>query len=385
MDFAAHNEEVRRVREAFEARRPVRVPIEFNLSMRYFIADKQINVDGITWKDFFESPEMMFQMYMRRHRFVRYNVVADWEMGPPEKEWPGAAVDFQNIYEAAWLGCELRYIDERDNPPDIWPMFKEAKEKLYDTEIPDPLHGGLMGRVYEFYEYMEERRRNYLLEGKPVGATSVPTGTDGPFTLACALRGPTEVCLDMYQDEAYYHDLMDFVMRAIISRMKAWRQLLGQPEKSQSFGFADDSIEVLSPQAYKRFVLPYHKRLVEEFSLGGPNSIHLCGRASQHFKILRDELNIQAFDTGFPSDLGKCRQELGPDVLLRGNIHPELLREGPPEGICKAVKDLCQSGVMEGGRFILCDGNNVAPLTPLAHMRVMYEAGKEYGRYQRAC
>ena len=123
------------------------------------------------------------------------------------------------------------------------------------------------------------------------------------------------------------------------------------------------------------------KRLFEEFSLGGPNSIHLCGRASHHFKTLRDELNIQAFDTGFPSDLGQCRREPRPDVQLRGNIHPELLRQGPKPALRQAIIDLLHSGVMEGGRFIMCEGNNVAPHTPLENMRFMYEVGKEFGKY----
>jgi len=381
MDFEAHNEEVRRVWESYHARKPFRVPIQFNLSMRYFIANPDVNVNGVTWKSFSEDPEVMFDMYMRRHRWVRYQVVADWEMGTPKDEWPGASVDFQNVYEASWLGCEWRYIDDADNPPDVWPIFKEHKERLYDTEIPDPIHGGLMGRALEFYQYMEEKRKNYVMDGKPVGRTTVPTGTDGNFTLACALRGPTEVCLDMYEDENYYHDLMDFVTRAIIRRMTAWREFMGMPVKTQHFGFADDSIQLLSPEAYRRFVLPYHKRLFEEFSLGGPNSIHLCGRASQHFKTLRDELNIQAFDTGFPSDLGACRRELGPDVQLRGNIHPELLRQGPREELKRAIIALLRSGVMEGGRFIMCEGNNVAPRTPVENMRYMYEVGKEYGKY----
>lgn len=383
MDFTAHNEEVRRLREAYNARKPYRVPIEFNLSMRYFIADPAINVDGVTWKQFSEDPEVMFGMYMRRHRWVRHNVLADWEMGTPEKEWPGAAVDFQNIYEAAWLGCEWHYLDEDDSPPDIWPMFKEHKELLYDTEIPDPLHGNLMGRVMEFYQYMEDKRRNFEMDGKPVAQTGVPRGTDGLFTLACAIRGATEVCLDMVEDENYYHDLMDFVMRAVRSRIHAWRGFLGVPLKDQNLGFADDSIELLSNGMYRRLVLPYHKQYFDEFSLGGPNSIHLCGRAGQHFKTLRDELNIQAFDTGFPSDLGRCRRELGPDVQLRGNIHPELLRQGPLPALRQGVIDLLQSGVMEGGRFIMCEGNNVAPHTPLEHMRHMYQVGREHGRYEQ--
>jgi uroporphyrinogen-III decarboxylase len=59
-----------------------------------------------------------------------------------------------------------------------------------------------------------------------------------------------------------------------------------------------------------------------------------------------------------------------------------LLREGPVEEIRGEVIKVLQSGVMEGGRFLLCEGNNVAPCTPIEHMRTMYETGKEYGRYR---
>jgi len=87
------------------------------------------------------------------------------------------------------------------------------------------------------------------------------------------------------------------------------------------------------------------------------------------------------FDTGYPTDLGKMRRILGHKATLRGNISPILLREGPPEEIREEVIKLFASGVMEGGKFLLCEGNNVAPCTPIEHIKVMYETGKEYGRY----
>jgi uroporphyrinogen-III decarboxylase len=89
------------------------------------------------------------------------------------------------------------------------------------------------------------------------------------------------------------------------------------------------------------------------------------------------------FDLGFPTDLGLARKELGPDVLLRGNLHPELLRSGSPEEIERETKRICESGVMEGGKWIFCEGNNVAPNTPLQNFQAMYNAGKKYGRYEK--
>ena len=36
---------------------------------------------------------------------------------------------------------------------------------------------------------------------------------------------------------------------------------------------------------------------------------------------------------------------------------------------------------MRGGRFILREANNLAPLTPTADLGAMYEAAGEFGRY----
>jgi len=36
--------------------------------------------------------------------------------------------------------------------------------------------------------------------------------------------------------------------------------------------------------------------------------------------------------------------------------------------------------VLEGGRFVLIAANNLAPCTPVANIRALYEAGKRYGR-----
>ncbi|MGC9064836.1 MAG: uroporphyrinogen decarboxylase family protein, partial [bacterium] len=166
-----------------------------------------------------------------------------------------------------------------------------------------------------------------------------------------------------------------------IRRITHMMDKFGIEYPKESWGFADDSIELISEKVYKEFVLPYHKKLINAFSLGGPNMIHLCGKASHHFLTIKNELNVMDFDTGYPTDLGKMRKVLGLEVTLRGNISPILLKDGPIEDIKEEVIRVLRSGVMEGGKFLLCEGNNIAPLTPIEHMKVMYDTGKEYGQY----
>jgi uroporphyrinogen-III decarboxylase len=165
--------------------------------------------------------------------------------------------------------------------------------------------------------------------------------------------------------------------------MKAWMDLVGISYPMDSFSFADDMIEALSPEQYRRFVLPHHKLLVQTFSRNKrPNFIHLCGRVQQHLKTIHEELNVGTFELGFPVDLGLARKELGQDVHLIGNVNPAILLRGPEELIEQEVKKIFDSGVAVGGyNFTLREGNQVAPGTPLRHLCAFYNAGVKYGRY----
>ena len=132
---------------------------------------------------------------------------------------------------------------------------------------------------------------------------------------------------------------------------------------------------------YQDFILPYHRRLAQEFSDGGKISIHLCGDATHLFKFLKENLNVYSFDTGFPVNFAQLREELGPEVTVYGGPNIMLLKNESAENIKQEVERICTSGIMKGGKFILREGNNLAPCTPIENIKAMYEAGKVFGRY----
>jgi len=381
-DFTAHNEEVRRVWEAYRKGKPYRVPVIYSLNERMIMLVPELNPRGITPQQYMENPEIHWELQMAFHKWVRFRIRQDAEMGLPE-EW-GCGVSLFNVYEAAWFGCKLFY--PPGDIPDTIPMFDKRKELLYETPLPDPLRGNIMGHALELAEFMERKRQGGFMD-RPVAKPWMPTlSTDGPLTVAINLRGATEVCEDLLEDEKYFHDLLDWVTRGIISRCRAWMAYAGQsnPGPDDVFGFADDAIALISNAQYREHVLPYHRRLIEEFHPRGRNSIHLCGSAQHQFTTLVNELNVHKFEVGFPTDMARQRRLLGKDVEFVGNIHPELLRKGPVADLENAVRDVCASGVMEGGKFILADGNNCSPGTPEAHFSAMYDAGIKYGRYPDA-
>ncbi|MHB9024655.1 MAG: uroporphyrinogen decarboxylase family protein [Armatimonadota bacterium] len=389
IDFPAHNVEVDRVWKAFNAGKPYRVPVSVIGSITNYPLNPVLNTRGWSFQQFFEDPEIQIQAQLAHQKWTRFNVYCDQEMGLPENGW-SLTVNFQNSYEAGWVGCPLRYF--AGQVPDTEEMLHEEKEKLYDLPRLLPVDHGLLGRGLAFYDYMHEACKHLEYEGRPVNppARMPGEGTDGPLDLAYKLRGAGNLLIDMLTDEDYYHDLMTYITDNVIHRMKRlremrWARFPDSPDagvyRSPNYYFADDAIALLSLEHYREFVYPYHKRFFDEFSDGAGASVHLCGDATRHFKFIHEALGVTAFDTGFPVDHGWLRRELGPDVQINGGPTVMVIKDGTPSDIESEVRRICASGVMDGGKFVMIAANNMAPRTPVENIATLYEATKQYGQY----
>jgi uroporphyrinogen-III decarboxylase len=58
-----------------------------------------------------------------------------------------------------------------------------------------------------------------------------------------------------------------------------------------------------------------------------------------------------------------------------------LVKDGNEQEIATEVKRICESGVLNGGRFIMIAANNLAPCTPVENIEALYEATKRQGTY----
>jgi len=381
-DYDAHNAEVLEVWAAYRNGNPIRVPMVLGINSRFTMFNPAANSKAISFERYLSDPQVMLERQLENSEWLRLNVPQDAEMGLPKHGWD-MHVDFQNTYEAGWLGSELRFY--ADQVPDTEPILSNdaTKTALFDKGIPDPFSGGLMQRNWEFYDYFQAQNAYcYTYRGLPIAAVSPALlGTDGPMTVACNLRGATEFLTDLLAEPEYALKLLDFVTEAAIQRITAYRKRLGQPLKTPGWGFADDSIQLISTDLYQEMIFPFHKRLVDTFSEGGPNSIHLCGDATRHFPYLRDHLNMQSFDTGFPVDFTRLRDELGPQVEVYGGPSVPFLMAASPEETAAETRRVLDSGIRNGQRFVLREGNNLAPEIPLENVWAMYETNRQYGKY----
>jgi hypothetical protein len=341
-----------------------------------------MNAAHVTLSAYLQDPDLMLETQVRTKEWLDQNLLSDDAVATPESGWP-LIVDLQNYLELAWLGGAVEF----DRPePHVLPFLSEEGQSALLQTAPPAAFDRIGADVRRFYERFHERKRTYSYNGIGIGPISMPynmTGTDGPFTLACGLRGAGSFLLDLFDRPDDAHALLNWLTEAIIHRIREVRIYLGEPALSKGYGFADDAIVMLSPDMYCDFVLPCHRRIFEALcEPGADRSMHLCGDAQRFFPIIQKELGVMQFDTGFPIDFAALYDELSPETRIYGGVMTGMLLSGTTEQIDAEVRRILSSGVMQKSRrFVLREANSLAPRTPFENVNQMYRTCLEVGFY----
>lgn len=379
-DFGGFNAEVDRLWADFASGKHERVPIRLNSNVKVLILNPTYNKRNITFVEYFHNPDVMAEAQLNWQLWRRYLLPGDHEHGLPAS-WE-LFVDFQNVYDACWFGCPLHYVDEQG--PVTKPILTDdKKEMLFDRGIPNPFEGWVAQCSIQYLDHFNRRvLAGWEFLGRPVGKVwKAPLGwTDGVFTIATLLRGAEAICMDILLDPVYVHRLMSYITEALIVRMRKWLEYMGVSYPMADWWFADDAVQLLSAEQYREFVLPYHRRLYDTFAGDCRRYIHLCGAVQHLLPIIRQELGVTVFDTGFPIDFGRLRKELGLDCIISGGPRASLFLPGCSEDLLEETIRILRSGILEGGNFILQEGNNLPVGVNLHSCQLFYDLGKELGR-----
>jgi hypothetical protein len=371
-DIAVHNREAQAVWDAFHAGRPLRPPVFLGTATQYFVLNDDLNPGrAVTFESYTTDARQMLEFQLRAAVWRAEHIApyCDDPMGLPDEFT--VKVDLQNFDEAAYFGAPVVYLPGQ--VPDTRPILAgDRKRALFDAGLPDPLTGGWYATAHRLCDEMAaliEAQPTY--RDRPVELEPFGLYTMGPFTLAVALRGH-ELLTDLYEDPGYVRELLSFLVEGTIARIGAHHRHFGLEFPAPDLFLADDSIQLISTSMLAEFLLPVYRRLKAGLTTADRIKIHLCGDASRHFGLLKDELGVYDFETGFPIDFGQVREDLGPEVTLHGGPNVMLLRSGTPEEVRAETRRILESGVLHGGRFVLREGNNLAPHTPLVNLEAMY-------------
>ncbi len=371
-----HNQEGRAVWDAFYAGKPIRSPVALGTNTQFFIFNHDLNPHGdITFEDYMSKARTMLDFSLKASVWRAYHIApyCDDPIGLPDKFT--LRIDLQNIDEAAYFGAPVQFLPHQ--VPDTLPILAgDKKYVLFDKTFPDPFQAGWYATATRIYQELQEylsKFPTYL--DRPVTIEPYGYWTGGIFTLAVALRGH-ELMTDLYEDPQYVHELLRYLTEATIYRVRAYHEFFNLPFPGQDLFFTDDAIQLISTKMLREFLIPLYREYKAALITREHLKIHLCGDASRHFTTLKDELGVNEFEVGFPIDFGKIRQQLGPEITIHGGPNIMILKTGTPQEVAQETDRILNSGILEGGKFVLREGNNLAPYTPFANLDAMYQKAR---------
>jgi hypothetical protein len=375
-----HNAEAEAVWEAFRSGHPIRPPVFLGASTQYFFFHETLNPGGrLSIETYSTDARTMLdhQLKWLAWRCQHIAPYCDDPIGLPDEFL--VKVDLGTFDDAAYFGAPVVFVEGQ--VPDTKPILTgDRKNALFDVGLPHPLKGGWIEKAHQIYSEMMEiiaKQPTYL--DRPIRVDAFGHYTAGIFTTAVSLRG-VDIFTDIYDDPDYFHQLMTYITQGTIQRIQAHREFFELPQKDPLLFFADDAIQLISLAVMKKHVLPYYSLLKSSLTDSETVKIHLCGDATRHFKTLRDEIGAYEFDTGFPVDFSWLRQELGSNVTVWGGPNVMLLNKGTPQEVRQETLCILNSGICEGGKFVLREANNLPPYTPLENLKSMYETAREWAK-----
>lgn len=197
-----------------------------------------------------------------------------------------------------------------------------------------------------------------------------------PFTLATMVRGAQDLMMDlMMAEENLVFELLDYCTDATCQFIK----LMAQTGADMvSNGDSPAGPEMISPDMYEKFALPFEKKVVDTaHSFGLPYALHICGNTH----VILDKMLLSgadAFELDYKTDARKVYELYSDKATLIGNIDPSgVLALGTVADVRQKTIELLE--IYSGSpRFILNAGCALPPKTPSANIKEMIKIAREF-------
>ncbi len=348
-------------------KRADRIPVNFCIVPRYFA-----NQLGIRYKDIFKSADDQYEFLIQFAKYQLENVHSDALTQPIISVHPY----FDNVTAASHFGGHIEW-PENETLHAI-PNIKSI-DQMKNFSIPEP-DAGLFGTVIKWWYRMKElasQTRVFFdgVEGRVI-VSDLNLMALGPHMIAIDLVG-TDFYWWCIEEPKLCKEFLIKITNGLIQCEEYVRTLDPRKNAYDAYGIAEDSSTIMSQSMFREFVVPYDNMLYERFGKK-IRGMHMCGLSTHLHEALVKDMHITDFSVfGYqvkPSDIAKT---MGGKVRLWGNINPMLMLNGSKEEVKAEALTILEYLAPLGG-FMLGDGANVCPGTPLENINVLVEASKEY-------
>ena len=222
----------------------------------------------------------------------------------------------------------------------------------------------------------------HVVKFLPEGMKVIASGSGGILENVMWLLGYEKTSYCLYDDEELLQNMFEAVATRIIEHYDTLSafDIVGALVLGEDMGFKTQTL--LSPEVYRKYLFPWHAKLVETVHAHGkPIILHSCGSLTE----IMDDIIECGWDAkhSFEDEIEpvwEAKQRYGDRIALLGGFDMNklcLMSEGEVREHTRFLINKCSPG----GGWALGTGNSVANYVPINNFLVMLEEGGLRGKY----
>ena len=368
--------------KAMRFEQPDRVPVLHYIGSRYWLP---VIGYGRRFREYLGDPAAMLKCQLLGQKWILENVKSDFHK---IVVYP----DFMWVEDTNAFGAEI-VMPEDDSPWVERPHMLEKDPDLDRLRKVDYVHTGLHGKMLDFYREMKKHAQDYRIEfsdGKQLEAVDCvyPGGGGilGLAGLAGDLCGVESFSMSLYDRPDWIKEVLEIVTDKAIDWLDAVVELQdGEAAfcadvNPKVLHVGDDGTAQMSPAQIEEFMVRPHTRLADHIrKLGYQVQAHNCGKADHLLEFWMNQVRVDRYiGFSYQTDKRLLREVMGGKAILMGGVDTVKLHDAGPEEVLEDCRvNLEVFGDCPG--FVLMDGHNVAPETPVENLNAMGEAARRYG------
>ncbi len=334
-----------RIQAALHGEKPDTTPIMLH---NFMMAAREF---GVTMEQFREDPKVIANSFISSVEKYKYD---------------GILIDLDTVTLAGAVGVPVDFpINEPARSHKGYLSTIEEVENLKNPKIED----------YKYIQIWLEAVR--LLKDYFKDEIYVRGNCDqAPFSLASMVRGSQYWMLDlMMAEENLIVDLLNYCTEA----SGQFISLMAETGADMvSNGDSPAGPEMISPEMYEKFALPYEKKIIDlAHRKGLAYTLHICGNT----EIILDKMILtgaDALELDYKTDTQKVFEICSEKVTFIGNIDPsDVLALGTVEKVKQTTVELLDI-YKTSNRFILNAGCALPSITPAENIEIMIKTAREF-------
>jgi len=325
---------------------PDRVPVAL---LNFMVTARLLGVKN--FGDFFQNGEALAE-----------GQIAAW------KRFGHDVLVVENGTAALAQACGVQVVYQTDTAPVATEPAIKSLEDVEKLKMPEPYQHPLLSKLLKTTRIIvQEIGDQAFIMGR---------ADQGPFSLACEIRGMSQFMMDLALGEQpdKIHQLLEFC------RQVCYRYAVAQVEQGAhctSIGDSPSGPDLLSPRYYRKYAHPYVVGLVSDLKKKGVLlSYHICGNATP---IIADMVGTgaQIIEIDQKSDMHACKAAAQGKSTLLGTIDPSnIMANGTPQQVREKSRQAIDI-LGPGGGFILAPGCALPATTPDENIHAMIETAAE--------